>query len=101
VVVGTSTRLALEWREWMTRSLTQQYFQHRTFYSIQAGSLLDNPDQRISSDVRWGVKKGKGGALHPDTWTCWLSLELPPPPSPSGGAGLESRIVGAPAYADT
>jgi ABC-type uncharacterized transport system fused permease/ATPase subunit len=36
----------------MTRRLTQDYFAGRTFYQIQAGSLIDNPDQRISSDVR-------------------------------------------------
>jgi hypothetical protein len=43
----------------MTRRLTEEYFKNRTFYNIQAGSLIDNPDQRISSDVRhapppWG-----------------------------------------------
>ena len=38
----------------MTRRLTQDYFARRTFYQIQAGSLIDNPDQRISSDVRCG-----------------------------------------------
>lgn len=46
------SRLALEWREWMTEHFTNLYLQNRTFYQVQAGSLLDNPDQRISSDVR-------------------------------------------------
>jgi ABC-type uncharacterized transport system fused permease/ATPase subunit len=45
-------RLALEWREWMTRRLTDEYFAGRTFYRVQAGALLDNPDQRIAVDVR-------------------------------------------------
>lgn len=45
-------RLALEWREYMTRRLTEDYFANRTFYQVQAGSLVDNPDQRIASDVR-------------------------------------------------
>ena len=36
----------------MTRRLTEEYFENRTFYQIQSGSLIDNPDQRISSDVR-------------------------------------------------
>ena len=38
----------------MTRRLTQEYLANRTFYQIQAGSLIDNPDQRISADVRCG-----------------------------------------------
>ena len=39
----------------MTRRLTQEYLASRTFYQIQAGSLIDNPDQRISADVRCGL----------------------------------------------
>lgn len=46
------SRLALEWREWMTERLTRQYFEGRTFYTVQAEALLDNPDQRIAVDVR-------------------------------------------------
>lgn len=46
------SRLALEWREWMTERFTQDYFADRTFYRIQADSLLDNPDQRIAVDIR-------------------------------------------------
>ena len=48
------SRLALDWRDYMTRRLTQEYLASRTFYQIQAGSLIDNPDQRISADVRCG-----------------------------------------------
>ncbi len=36
----------------MTERLTRQYFEDRTFYQVQAGGLLDNPDQRIASDIR-------------------------------------------------
>ena len=50
--VCAQSKLALEWREWMTERFTSEYFQERTFYQVQAGGLLDNPDQRISSDVR-------------------------------------------------
>lgn len=39
----------------MTRRLTEEYFENRTFYQIQSGALVDNPDQRISSDVRCAV----------------------------------------------
>lgn len=46
------SRLALEWREWMTTQFTEEYFDDQTFYRVQAGALLDNPDQRIAVDVR-------------------------------------------------
>lgn len=50
------SKLALDWREWMTNKLTVEYFEKRKFYKIQASALLDNPDQRIAVDVRcvWG-----------------------------------------------
>jgi ABC-type uncharacterized transport system fused permease/ATPase subunit len=46
------SKLSLEWREWMTTRLTAEYFAERTFYQVQAGALVDNPDQRIAVDVR-------------------------------------------------
>jgi ABC-type uncharacterized transport system fused permease/ATPase subunit len=46
------SRLALDWREWMTQKFTREYFENQTFYQVQAGALLDNPDQRIAVDVR-------------------------------------------------
>lgn len=36
----------------MTKKFTQEYFENQTFYQVQAGALLDNPDQRIAVDVR-------------------------------------------------
>lgn len=51
----TQSRLALEWREWLTRRLMSQYFRDRSFYQLQAGQLVDNPDQRIAADVRWAL----------------------------------------------
>ena len=36
----------------MTNQLTSDYFKDRTFYQVQAGALVDNPDQRIANDVR-------------------------------------------------
>jgi ABC-type uncharacterized transport system fused permease/ATPase subunit len=36
----------------MTRRFTADYFADRTFYQVQAGALVDNPDQRIAVDVR-------------------------------------------------
>ncbi|KAL4440466.1 hypothetical protein ABPG75_003467 [Micractinium tetrahymenae] len=46
------SKLALEWRQWMTERFTADYFYDRTFYQVQAGALVDNPDQRIAVDIR-------------------------------------------------
>jgi ABC-type uncharacterized transport system fused permease/ATPase subunit len=47
------SRLALEWREGMTRSFMQRYMRDRSFYQLASGPIaVDNPDQRIASDVR-------------------------------------------------
>ena len=45
------SKLALDWREWMTKRLMEDYFDKRRFYSLQSSAMLDNPDQRITSDV--------------------------------------------------
>ena len=45
------SKLALDWRQWMTNNLMDQYFKDRKFYTLQASAQLDNPDQRITSDV--------------------------------------------------
>jgi putative ATP-binding cassette transporter len=44
-------RLALSWRDWLTRSLLDRYLAARTFARINARKDIDNPDQRISEDV--------------------------------------------------
>lgn len=44
--------LSLDWRDWMTRKLTADYFANRAFYKVQADDLVDNPDQRIAADVK-------------------------------------------------
>jgi ABC-type uncharacterized transport system fused permease/ATPase subunit len=47
-------RLAVAWREWMTDRTLQLYSQNRVYYSLERGSDadIDNPDQRITEDVR-------------------------------------------------
>jgi putative ATP-binding cassette transporter len=45
-------RLALRWREWMSRHLLKRYFYHRAYYHLRNVSEIDNPDQRISEDVK-------------------------------------------------
>jgi len=57
----TAERLALSWREWMTNVLLERYFLNRAYYRLQ-NSNVDNPDQRISEDVR-GFTTGVLGYL--------------------------------------
>lgn len=45
-------KLGLHWREWLTKNFLDKYFQNRAYYEINANSLLDNPDQRISEDIK-------------------------------------------------
>lgn len=35
----------------MTEDLLNSYMNDRTFYNIHAGSVVDNPDQRLTSDI--------------------------------------------------
>jgi vitamin B12/bleomycin/antimicrobial peptide transport system ATP-binding/permease protein len=44
--------LGLHWRRWLTDRFRQQYFSDRAFYHLTAESEIDNPDQRITEDVR-------------------------------------------------
>lgn len=45
-------RLAISWREWMTDRCLQLYSSNRVYYNLERGSEIDNPDQRITEDVR-------------------------------------------------
>jgi len=44
--------LGLYWREWLTKEFLYKYFQNRAYYEINANEKIDNPDQRISEDIR-------------------------------------------------
>ena len=44
--------LALLWREWMSQHLIKRYFNNRAYYRLRGSESIDNPDQRISEDVR-------------------------------------------------
>ncbi|HXC50942.1 MAG TPA: ABC transporter ATP-binding protein/permease [Candidatus Limnocylindrales bacterium] len=48
----TEHRLALLWREWLASHLIQRYFNNRAYYRLRGSDGVDNPDQRISEDVR-------------------------------------------------
>ena len=46
------SRLALNWRAWMTTELARQYYTDKTYYQIEMDPRVDNPDQRITEDVK-------------------------------------------------
>ena len=48
----TEERLALLWREWMAQHLIKRYFNNRAYYRLRGSESIDNPDQRISEDVK-------------------------------------------------
>ena len=45
-------KLSLYWREWMTNKFLDKYFENRAYYEINSQKEIDNPDQRISEDVK-------------------------------------------------
>ena len=45
-------RLALLWREWLTRRLANTYLHHRVYYRLRERGEILNPDQRIAEDTR-------------------------------------------------
>lgn len=45
-------RLALLWREWMAQHLVKRYLNNRAYYRLRSSQSVDNPDQRISEDIR-------------------------------------------------
>jgi vitamin B12/bleomycin/antimicrobial peptide transport system ATP-binding/permease protein len=48
-------KLALFWREWLTNKFLGGYFKDRTYYELDsnaANTNIDNPDQRITEDVK-------------------------------------------------
>ncbi len=48
----TEEYLGLRWRNWLTHHLTERYLAGRAYYRIKESGQLDNPDQRISEDVK-------------------------------------------------
>lgn len=44
--------LGLHWRDWLTRDFLGNYFRGRTYYDIEMQAEIDNPDQRLSEDIR-------------------------------------------------
>jgi putative ATP-binding cassette transporter len=52
VVRFVEERLALLWRDWMTRTLVAGYLEGGAYLRLKERGDLDNPDQRITEDVR-------------------------------------------------
>jgi len=51
----TRLKLGLFWREWLTDHFLDRYFDRRAYYELDSNAAdteIDNPDQRISEDVR-------------------------------------------------
>lgn len=47
-----SGKLLIDWRQWLTTSLMDDYLAKRTYYEIQKTENIDNPDQRIQEEVQ-------------------------------------------------
>lgn len=45
------SKLGLHWRKWLTEYFLKKYFDNRAFYHINTNTTIDNPDERIASDV--------------------------------------------------
>jgi len=48
----TEERLGLFWREWLTRRIVRRYLADRTYLRLKESASVDNPDQRMTDDVR-------------------------------------------------
>ena len=45
-------RLGLLWRRWLTGNLLDRYLSGRAYFRLRASQEIDNPDQRITEDVK-------------------------------------------------
>jgi putative ATP-binding cassette transporter len=45
-------RLSLLWRQWLTQIMVSRFFYNRAYYRLRDSEKVDNPDQRISEDIR-------------------------------------------------
>ena len=52
----TRLKIGRYWREWLTDNFLSRYFQNRCYYLLDSNSNvseIDNPDQRISEDIKY------------------------------------------------
>ena len=45
-------RMALYWRRWLSHEILKDYYSQKAYYKVGFQEGIDNPDQRISEDVR-------------------------------------------------
>ena len=45
-------RMGLLWRSWLTKHVTERYLDRRTYLRLRESAEVDNPDQRITEDIR-------------------------------------------------
>ena len=45
-------KLGLYWRKWLTGHFLDKYFRNRAYYELNYDAKIDNPDQRISEDIK-------------------------------------------------
>ncbi|WP_083626163.1 ABC transporter ATP-binding protein/permease [Planktothrix serta] len=48
----TRERLGNYWRKWLTDEFLERYLSQRSFYQIESDGKIDNPDQRITEDIK-------------------------------------------------
>ena len=51
----TRLKFGRYWREWLTNNFIERYFNNRSYYILDSNtqdSQIDNPDQRISEDIK-------------------------------------------------
>src|SRR4029079_6824758 len=48
----TEERFGLFWRRWLTNYFLNRYLQNRAYYRVSSRVDIDNPDQRITEDVK-------------------------------------------------
>ncbi|MEO0987280.1 MAG: ATP-binding cassette domain-containing protein [Cyanobacteria bacterium J06639_14] len=46
------SKLGLYWRDWLTRRYLDRYLDNAQFYQLRLQGTLDNPDQRLETDIR-------------------------------------------------
>jgi putative ATP-binding cassette transporter len=49
--------LQLRWRRWLTDQYVPRWLANKTFYRMRFSGRIDNPDQRISEDVRLFIER--------------------------------------------
>ena len=47
-------RLGILWRGWLTGHLIDKYLKNRAYYRLMGRADIDNPDQRMTEDVKIG-----------------------------------------------